>query len=173
MKRTIIVFALSLFFLSFTSHTILAKETPVPSPEVQASASPTATPVNYLLPYPGILPDNALYPLKMLRDKIMDIFTTDPVHKTDFLILMADKRLAAGKALIEGNKIDLGQTTLFKGENYLSRAVDESALAIKQGKNINGTLDNLKNSSQKHIEILNGLLMKVPDQAKPGIQKAY
>jgi hypothetical protein len=70
--------------------------------------------VDYFLPYPGILPDHFLYPLKMIRDRIWLWLTINPLKKADLLLLFADKRLGAGKALVEGNKIELGINTLTK-----------------------------------------------------------
>ena len=54
------------------------------------------SPINYPLAYPGILPDNPLYPLKMLRDRIVFFLINDPFKKAEFNLLQADKRLGAG-----------------------------------------------------------------------------
>ncbi len=137
------------------------------------AASPTAQPkVNYSLPYPGILPDHPLYSLKMLRDRLVDFLIRDPLKKTEFLILMADKRLGAGKTLIESQKADLGQTTINKGEDYLLRAIETARLAKEQGKDTSGLTEKLESSIAKHLEVLGEVLQKAPEQAKPGLQNA-
>ncbi len=76
----------------------------------------TTPKVDYFLAYPGMLPDHPLYFLKMARDRVWLWLTPDPLKKAELLLLFADKRLGAGKALIEGNKIKLGVTTVTKAE---------------------------------------------------------
>jgi len=77
--------------------------------------------VDYYLPYPGILPDHPFYWAKMIRDRIQLLLTTKGLVRAEKLLMYADKRLGAGWALIEGNKKDLGVSTLTKGEKYLER----------------------------------------------------
>jgi hypothetical protein len=61
--------------------------------------SKTLAAVDYKLPYPGIMPDSPLWPLKDLRDKTIGLFLFDPVTKARYHLLQADKRFAAGLAL--------------------------------------------------------------------------
>ncbi len=74
------------------------------------AVSPTVTPVNneveYTLAYPGLLPDHPLYPLKVIRDKIYDFFLSDLVKKSEFKLLMADKRLFMAIMLKDRQKIE-------------------------------------------------------------------
>jgi len=135
-------------------------------------SSPAAQKVDYVLPYPGILPDHPLYPLKMVRDRIMDWLIKDPVKKTEFLILMADKRIGAAKALFDGNKPELGLTTALKAVAYQERAIDSFAKAQQAGGNTNGLKDKLKNSTKKQIEILEEIMTKAPAASKQGWQYA-
>ena len=114
----------------------------------------------YLLPYPGILPDHPLYWAKMIRDRIRLWVTTSPADKLDLLILYADKRLGAGKALIDGNKKSLGVTTITKAAKYLERAAAEEA-KITAGNN--EFKNKLRLSAQKHQEVLNEIKAALPD----------
>jgi len=166
MKKIILIAVLSLQFL-ISPQFVQGKTSPA-----IAVASPAAQKVDYVLPYPGILPDHFLYPIKMLRDRILDLFIRDPIKKTEFLILMADKRLGAAKTLFDFGKINLGETTFSKGEKYLERAVDETKEAQRLGKNINGLLDKLEKTTRKHIEILEEVLTKAPESARPGLTNA-
>ncbi len=165
MKKIFFSLALGIIFLFSLENSALA-QSPAPS------ASPSGTKVDYVLPYPGMLPDHLLYPLKMLRDKILDFFIQEPVKKTEFLILMADKRLAAGQTLFNFGKTDLGETTIAKGEAYLTRAIDEASQAVQKKTAATGLLDKLQNSVGKHIEVLEGVLSKAPESAKPGLTNA-
>lgn len=168
MRRGILTIALTFSFLIFLTGVVFAQTRPTPT----LTASPTAQKVDYVLPYPGILPDHILYPVKMLRDRILDFLIREPIKKTEFLILMADKRLGAGKTLIDFGKVSLGETTLSKGEKYLERAINKVSETRQQGKDVSGLLDKLEKSVQKHIEVLEEVLQKTPTSAKPGIENA-
>ncbi len=158
------VFIFLLPFLIATSTSAIAPRL-TPAPEVKQVQQ-----INYTMPYPGILPDHPLYFLKMIRDRILDFIIKEPAKKTDFLILMSDKRIGAGKALIEGNKVELGITTLGKGQIYFGRAVEEAVLAKRRGGNINNMLDKMEKSAQKHIELLEETSEKLPETNKPALK---
>lgn len=125
--------------------------------------------VDYYLPYPGILPDHPLYWLKMMRDRVQLWLTTKPLAKAEKLLLYADKRLGAGWALIEGNKQELGVTTLTKGEKYLARAIAE---ADKLGKGGDETRfkERLEKGIRKHQEVL-GLLREKTGEKYEGMME--
>src|SRR6266480_33070 len=76
----------------------------------KTSASPTTTmekPVmkteknDYQLAYPGMLPDNPLYKIKVLRDKIMEKLIIDPQKKIDYYLLQTDKQIAMVAMLVD------------------------------------------------------------------------
>ncbi len=82
--------------------------------------------VDYYLPYPGILPDHPFYKLKMVRDRIWLWMTKRGVKRVELLLLLANKRVGAGEALVRGNKVELGISTLTKGVKYFERALNEA-----------------------------------------------
>lgn len=146
--------------------------TPMADQEATESVQEQATEatkeeVNYFLPYPGILPDHLLYPLKMVRDRIWLFLTTDPLRKAELYLLFADKRLGASRALIEGNKIDLGITTLTKAEKYLEKAVNQERVAQQVGKDTAAFLEKLSLATLKHEEVMLGFETKIPNTARP------
>lgn len=139
------------------------------------SAGETATDatiqrVDYFLAYPGILPDHFLYPLKMIRDRITLFFTVDPLRKVDVLLLYADKRIGAAKALMEKGKADLAITTATKAEKYLERAVNQERIARESGKDTSGQKDKLLKATYKHEEVLGEIGANV-GEAAPEIKK--
>lgn len=79
--------------------------------------------INYQFPYPGILPDHSLYPLKVLRDKIYDFFIADDLKKAEFKLLIADKRFYMGVMLMEKGKINLAEKTVSKASKYYEEGV--------------------------------------------------
>lgn len=135
----------------------------------QLSSESSVPKVDYYLVYPGILPDHPLYKIKMIRDRIWLWLTTDVLDKSELLLLYADKRLGAGKVLVEGNKVDLGIATLWKGEKYLERAVDAILAAKEKGLGVNTIAEKIKNSSLKHEEVLLGLKEKVNGEGKTAL----
>jgi hypothetical protein len=77
----------------------------------------------YVLPYPGMLPDNPLYFLKMVRDRFK-VGMVDEAEKPTVLLYMADKRIGAAEALFVGNKLKLSIETAQKAEQYMGRMME-------------------------------------------------
>jgi hypothetical protein len=125
-----------------------------------ATSSSQVKHVEYDLPYPGILPDSPLYFLKAVRDNFLALFITDPLKTSEYDLLMADKRLASSKSLVDLKKYDLAITTLSKSGNYFDKAIQKAAEAKRQGKNADSILDKLLVSSQKHQEIIFQMVQK-------------
>lgn len=133
--------------------------------------TPTTTKVEYVLPYPGILPDNPLYFIKRLRDRILDFLIVDPVRKAEFYLLQADKRIGMGVALIEKGNTTLAESTISEGEKYFAQAVNSLQSVSNSGKEVPGYIvDRLKKSIVKHEEILNGLILKATGSELPGFK---
>jgi len=186
------IFGLSLVMISglrlswqserkFSAPSVLAKETLVTQEATVTAAIKEATPtgevkaateVNYYLPYPGILPDHPLYWLKMIRDRVVLWLTQEPVQKFNQLLLYADKRLGATQVLIEGNQVNLGVSTATKGEKYLEQTLSQYQ-TLKLNNKVTPELEaKLQNALRKHTQVLESLLPKVSDQAKPALEKA-
>ncbi len=133
--------------------------TPTPS---TLPSLPTPTPLSpYTLPFPGILPDHPLYILKVSRDRLVLLFTRDPMRKVEIKQHLADKRLIMGKTLIERGKVQLGSSTLSKGEKYLLEAIDEVD-GIKSTSINPGFLDKMIDEAKKHKEVIESLMTTVP-----------
>lgn len=140
--------------------------------EASMVEAPEDEEVDYYLPYPGILPDHPLYWLKMARDRIMLMVSRQPASKFERLLLYADKRLGAAKALIEGGKAQLGVTTTTKAEKYMEQAVEEFLKAKENGQTTPEVETRLNKAILKHQQVLTSLLEKTPDSAKGGVEQA-
>jgi hypothetical protein len=126
---------------------------------IDVVATPSMPPeVNYTLPYPGILPDNPLYPLKAARDRVISFFISDPIKKADFDLLQADKRIQAGVLLLRKDNPDtaLAITTISKGQNYFEEAVHayHEAQKVKKPIEIGDLPDRLNRAARKYAEVL-------------------
>lgn len=129
--------------------------------------------VNYDLPYPGLLPDNPLYLLKAFRDKIISFLIASPVKKAEFNLLNADKRLVAGSALIDKNKVELGVTTISKSNNYLHDSISNLEQAKQSGNEVSSLSTKIQLATLKHEEIIKALQKKVDSPHKSGIDTEY
>ena len=126
-----------------------------------------ANTVEYPLAWPGILPDNKLYKLKVLRNKIIYRMIINPVKKVEFDLLMADKTIYASKLLVDKGEIILAKDTALKGENYYSMLVQDYNHALLQGKKIPQDLDiKITLAVMKHQEVFKDLESKVSGEDK-------
>ncbi len=98
------------------------------------------------LPWPGILPTHPFYKLKMLRDRIGLILTTNPERKSELLLHYANKRIAAAHQLLELGLLNEATTVALKAESYLRQAIATHS-----------DLDILKKSALKHEEVIEEL----------------
>ncbi len=128
-----------------------------------ASPSPSVKNIDYELPYPGMLPDNPLYFLKGIRDKIIEILISDPVKKGEFYVLSSDKRLNSGYYLIQKGKQEMGVLYISKSTNYMHMAVGELIKAGEKGKD---TLSTAQTAIKKHKEIITMIRAKIDKKYK-------
>lgn len=120
---------------------------------------PTPTPVKYDLAFPGMLPDNRLYKLKVLRDKVTLFLTRDPMKKAQYHLLLADKRIHMAAMLVDKGEIELAKETALKGENEYTLLV---FLFKDEGKKPDKELFNrLEKAALKHQEVLRSIINKV------------
>lgn len=128
---------------------------------------PKVLAVDYPLAWPGILPDNRLYKLKVLRNKIIERMIVDPVKKIEFDLLMADKTIYASKLLVDKGEIVKAKDTALKGENYYSILVQDYNHALLKGKKIPSLLDRkITLAAIKHQEVFQELENKVKGKDK-------
>lgn len=153
MKRNLFALLFMLFALTSVFGSIsYAKETP-------STAS-----IKYDLAYPGILPDNFLYKLKLLRDKLTNLLITDPKKRAEFYLLQADKGILATAMLIDKKNITLAEQTALKAEHNMTLLNNEFSRMPK--KPDNELFAKLRTASLKHQEVLNSLVKRVSKDKK-------
>lgn len=113
--------------------------------------------VEYYLPYPGLLPDSPFYKLKALRDKIGLWLTWDEEKKAERELFLADKRINAAVALLEGGKEGLAVSTATKAEKYLEAAVNRAIKLKKDGRDVKSVLGVIAKAAAKHEELMERL----------------
>ena len=169
-----------ILFLIIVSLPVYAQDqtTPtksIPIPTGSLTPSPTPAMIDYQLPYPGILPGSPLYSLKMVRDRLLELFISDSLKKSNFYLLQADKRLGSSLMLFEKGDRALAQTTLSKGLNYLDKALEKAIGAKNSTKDVGDIFARIKNSSIKQrqeIESLNKKSKEMQELLKADYKKA-
>lgn len=161
MKKIFIIF---IFFVLFFSPNIVraqSMEEDIKLPNISTTPTPTIAPFVYDLPYPGILPGPFLYKVKAVRDRIMEALISDPVKKSSFYLLQADKRLAASLMLFDKREDALAETTLSKSLNYLEKSLEKAEEVGKLKGRFGEANEKIKLSSIKQVEEINTLLKKI------------
>lgn len=126
--------------------------------------------IDYSLPYEGkILPDNTLWYLKALRDKIWLTITSNTSRKAELLLLFSDKRLLSAKDLFEKNKAEIAYTTLSKGEKYLEQANFLTQENKAKGRDTTAFEIRLANAALKHRQVIESLVALAPENIKPNV----
>lgn len=169
MRKTLILFIF--FILLFSQKTYAQTITlPLPSSEISTpSAAPTGS--NYFLPYPGILPGNPLYSLKLIRDKITEFTTQKTLDKSYFYLLQSDKRLASGMVLFDAGDPVKGENTLSKGQNYLEKSINKMIQARSEGESVMDLSAKIKASSLKQKEVIRKLSEKSSGETKEKLKE--
>ena len=154
MKKVILFTILIMAVLLVPSYSFAQEEDSNPSASPSPIPTLTPKPVDYQLPYPGLLPDSPLYFLKIGRDRIIDFLISDPLKQAEFNLLQSEKRFAAGISLLEKGKQKLSEITISKGENYFAKALQNIETAKSQGINTLSLLEKMYRSVRKQQEIL-------------------
>ncbi|MBI4136686.1 hypothetical protein HY469_01340, partial [Candidatus Roizmanbacteria bacterium] len=158
MKKTTLAVALSIslvtWILSSSSYAVDTVLTP-PSASPTLSQTEADEPVQYTLPYPGMLPDHPLYPLKKFRDRLLDFLIYDPVKRIEFNLLMADKRYHMGMFFSDEQKYDRAYSIVEEAETFYGRIPEEIQAAKDNSRTIPpDLLQNIKTAAEKHKEII-------------------
>ena len=164
----IVSFALAILFISFFKT--IRPPTVIGSSLDTMVSSPSGS-IDYYLPYPGLLPDHPLYWLKMVRDRVRLWLAFNQTKKAELLLLYADKRLGAAKALAEGNKVALAITTATKAETYLNQVLVQLESLDQEKEEVKALWQKASISALKHVEIISSLTLQVPDEAKATLSK--
>lgn len=127
------------------------------------NSSPSAS-VEYTMPHPGMLPDNKLYKLKVLRDKLMLFLIQDTSKKAEQHLLLADKRIQMASILADRGSMELAKETALKGENEITLLVN--LFKDDREKPSKDFFEKVEKASMKHREILNKMVEKVEGEDK-------
>jgi hypothetical protein len=164
----LVLFASLILFISFLRVASVRYEYQGQMNKDKVYLSAIESRVDYSLPFPGgVLPDSPFWFIKVSRDKLWLLITTDLGRRADLQLLFADKRLGSAKILFEKNNPALGMSTLEKAERYLQEAADTEKSIRDKGIDTKDLLDRLTRGSLKHYEVMNLMYASAPDEARP------
>lgn len=129
-----------------------------------SSSSANEKKSTYNLPYPGTLPDNPLYKLKVLRDKITLFLITSPSKKIDYYLLLTDKGISTTELLVKEKKFALAKETALKGENnytLLTYLIRDKKWDIKKEQ-----YQKVETAALKHQDVLKDIIKLTPKEDK-------
>jgi len=124
------------------------------------------------LPDPGTTPDSPFYILKEWKESIQTFFTFGAENKAKQYLHLADVRLAEYQKMIEKGKTEIAQRTLEKYEKQLGHALQKIEELKNKGEDVKEISQKVEDVVNKHLEVLETNLQKVPEDAKEGLRNA-
>lgn len=117
---------------------------------------------DYVLPYPGFMPGSSFYPIFEYADLVKGFFAFGDFASFSYSLSQSDKYLVEAKVLFEYNQYPLAIKSLKKSDQYLIAAKSSLSNAKTNRKNISQKHMQLRSAEQKHTEVLDSILPKVP-----------
>jgi len=119
---------------------------------------------------PWLLPDNPFYPLQTAIERIQLMLTTDPESRARLHLQFAERRLVELNETIVRVKFQYALKLRTEYENEMNETEKEINRTVALGRNATVLAEHVSNVTYKHILVLERVLEKVPDQAKPAIE---
>jgi hypothetical protein len=168
--KRFILFTLFFSFVFFSVYLLVLAEEGSKTNDQEIKIE--AKKIDYILPYPGILPDHPLYFVKVVRDKFIDFFTRDYLKKAQLYLLYSDKKTNMAIQLTKKGKWALMITTISKGEKYTLKLIELLETSKKQGVSPNNNFVlKCKLSNEKHREVIENLLKDTPQGERKNIEE--
>lgn len=135
-----------------------------------------ATPVNAQteaeLPSPGLTPDSPFYFLEIFFEGVGTFFTFGDVAKAERYANLAAERVAEAKAVVDKGKPEVAEKALTRYQEQLEKSLAKADQAQAKGKSVSAVTEIVSQATAKHLTVLEELLERVPEQAKPAILQA-
>ena len=127
------------------------------------SPSTTFAQSDYVLPYPSAMPGSIWYKVRLVQEKLEQLWYFGNFGQLEYNLKESDKYLVEAKTLFEYKQFLLAYNALKKSDVYFKKLPYYLENAEKNGKNISDKRTILKNAGLKHSEILNRLEKELPD----------
>lgn len=120
----------------------------------------------------GILPDSPIYGIKRFWEGMQISFAGGDVAKAKLKYRFAEKRLAEAAEMLKAGKSQHLENAMKQYEELMRGANDDTEKATAAGNKIDEIVGLAGNKTSKHLAVLNRLLDKVPETARPAIENA-
>ncbi len=124
------------------------------------------------LPDPGMLPDSPFYFLKSLSENIGTIFTFGDNAKAERFLNLSEKRLSEAKALADKGNTEMAERAIERYQEQVENALSRAERARERGEDTDDVLTRVSEATLRHQETLADVYEKVPEEAKPAIERA-
>lgn len=124
------------------------------------------------LPEPGMLPDSPFYFLKSFFEGVGTFFTFGDIAKAERFLNLSERRLAEAKALAEKGKPEIAERITGQYQEQLNRALAKAEEARARGLDTDEVLAKVSEATLRHQAVLADVYERVPEQAKPAIERA-
>ena len=161
---------ISLVLVGFLVLSVSSKAfglTPLPTPTSQPTQE------SYVLFYPvvsGKTDGESLYFLKLVRDRLTEIFSFGNEKKSEVNLQIATKRLLEAEKLLKNEKENLVQNTLSKFNTKLAASYD-NAIKAADSDFFPELLDQINSETGKYLIVLNQMLARSPEEKKDFISE--
>ncbi|MDI6655674.1 MAG: DUF5667 domain-containing protein, partial [Candidatus Hydrothermarchaeota archaeon] len=121
---------------------------------------------------PGITPDSIFYGLDKAFERIQFILARDETSKARKHLEFAAERIAETKAMADKGKPEYIPDLTEEYEVSINKSQEIAEIAQGLGKNVTKVNELVALATSVHLEVLEEVYMKVPEQAKPALQRA-
>lgn len=127
---------------------------------------------NSELPNPGLTPGNPFYFLESITESIGTFFTFGELRKAERYAALANERVAEIQAVAEKVSPKALEKAFQRYDKLIEKALAKVESAEAKGKDTAEVSEKVAEATAKHLTVLEGVLEKVPEQAKTAITKA-
>lgn len=124
------------------------------------------------LPSAGVTPDNPFYFLDIWGEKIGLFFAFSHEGKIGKALTYSEEKLAEASALAEKGKPEKLPKATGPYEAYIALANGQTDDLEEEGQSVKDVSTKVAEATSKHLSVLEGVLDKVPEQAKEAIERA-
>jgi hypothetical protein len=121
---------------------------------------------------PGITPDSILYGLDKAYERIQLILARDEASKARLHLEFAAERIAETKAMVDKGKPEYIPDLTEDYEVSINKSQEIAEIAQRLGRNVTKINELVALATSAHLEVLEEVYRKVPEQAKPALQRA-
>lgn len=120
----------------------------------------------------GTTPDNIFYGLDRAMESLRLAVTLNSGKKAELYLKYAEERLAELEEMVEKGKTKHVEKLIKARDKLLNKTMKRIEKLEEKGKDVSELVAKVEEMHAKHITVLQGLLEKVPEQAREHIQHA-